>query len=72
MMMQKAQAEAGMVGKARFGIDAASPSGRALQTGQPVIIDDIRDHPEFRVHPVIAEHDIISLLNLPIRYDGII
>jgi two-component sensor histidine kinase/putative methionine-R-sulfoxide reductase with GAF domain len=62
----------GMVGKARFGIDAASPPGRALQTGQPVVIDDIRDHPEFRVHPVIAEHGIISLLNVPIRYDGII
>jgi two-component sensor histidine kinase/putative methionine-R-sulfoxide reductase with GAF domain len=62
----------GVVGKARFGIDAASPSGRALQTGQPVVIDDIRDHPEFRVHPVIAEHGIISLLNVPIRYDGII
>lgn len=62
----------GVVGRARFGIDAASPSGRALQTAQPVIIDDIRDHPEFRVHPVIAEHGIISLLNLPIRYDGII
>jgi two-component sensor histidine kinase/putative methionine-R-sulfoxide reductase with GAF domain len=62
----------GMVGKVRFGIDAASPPGRALQTGQPVVIDDIRDHPEFRVHPVIAEHGIISLLNVPVRYDGII
>jgi two-component sensor histidine kinase/putative methionine-R-sulfoxide reductase with GAF domain len=62
----------GVVGKARFGIDAASPPGRALQTGQPVVIDDIRDHPEFRVHPVIAEHGIISLLNVPVRYDGII
>jgi two-component sensor histidine kinase/putative methionine-R-sulfoxide reductase with GAF domain len=62
----------GVVGKARFGIDAASPPGRALQTGQPVVIDDIRDHPEFRIHPVIAEHGIVSLLNVPIRFDGII
>lgn len=62
----------GVVGKARFGIDAASPPGRALQTGQPVVIDDIRGHPEFRIHPVIAEHAIVSLLNVPIRFDGII
>jgi two-component sensor histidine kinase len=60
----------GVIGKARFGIDAASPPGRALQTGQPVLIDDIRDHPEFRIHPVIAEHGIVSLLNVPIRFDG--
>jgi two-component system, sensor histidine kinase PdtaS len=61
---------AGMIGKARFGIAAASPPGRALQTGQPVVIDDIRDHPEFGLHPVIAEHGIVSLLNVPIRFDG--
>src|SRR3954468_18979680 len=62
----------GVVGKARFGIDAPSPAGRALQTGQPVVIDDIRDHPEFRIHPVVAEHGIASLLNVPVRFDGII
>jgi GAF domain-containing protein len=56
----------GVIGKARFGIDAASPPGRALQTGQPVLIDDLRGHPEFRIHPVIAEHGIVSLLNVPV------
>src|SRR3954470_21302170 len=48
-----------VVVKARFGIDAASPPGRALQTGQPVAIDDLLGHPEFRIHPVIAEHGIV-------------
>lgn len=62
----------GLVGKARFGIDAASPPGRTLQTGQPVIVDDIRNHPEFRLQPVIAEHAIVSMLNVPIRFDGTI
>jgi two-component sensor histidine kinase len=62
----------GVVGKARFGIDAASPPGRAVQTGHPVAIDDIRGHPEFVRHPVIAEHGIVSLLNVPVRFDGII
>src|SRR3954451_6715057 len=61
----------GVVGKARFGIDAAAPPGRALQTGQPVVVDDLRGHPEFRIHPVLAEHGIVSLLNGPIRFDGI-
>jgi two-component sensor histidine kinase/putative methionine-R-sulfoxide reductase with GAF domain len=62
----------GVIGKARFGIDTASPPGRALQTGQPVLIDDIRGHPEFRLHPVFVEHGLVALLNVPIRFDGII
>ncbi|MFH5923271.1 sensor histidine kinase [Roseomonas xinghualingensis] len=64
--------EPGIVGRARFGIDIASPPGRALQTGQPVVIEDIRDHPEFRLDPVLGQHGIVALLNVPIRYDGII
>src|SRR5207245_2030129 len=62
----------GLIGKVRFGIDSASPPGRCLQTGQPVVIDDIRDNPEFRVDPSLAEHGIVSLLNVPIRFDGLI
>lgn len=61
----------GVIGRARFGTDPGSPSGRALQTGQAVLIDDIREHPEFRLHPVIAEHGIVSLLNVPISFDGV-
>jgi two-component sensor histidine kinase/putative methionine-R-sulfoxide reductase with GAF domain len=61
----------GVVGKARFGTDPASPSGRALQTGQAVLIDDIRDHPEFSLHRVIAEHGIVSLLNVPVTFDSV-
>ncbi|WP_207538564.1 sensor histidine kinase [Sabulicella rubraurantiaca] len=61
----------GIVGKARFGSDPASPSGRALQTGQAVVIDDIRGHSEFRQHPVITEHGIVSLLNVPVTFDGV-
>ncbi|GGC39760.1 hypothetical protein GCM10011504_17720 [Siccirubricoccus deserti] len=41
-----------------------------MQTGQPVLIDDIRNHAEFRIHPVIAEHGIVALLNVPIRVNG--
>src|SRR5215213_5077345 len=63
--------EPGVVGKARFGTDPGSPSGRALQTGQAVLIDDIRGHPEFRLHPVIAGHGIASLLNVPVTFDSV-
>ncbi|MCW8086356.1 sensor histidine kinase [Sabulicella glaciei] len=61
----------GVVGKARFGSDPASPSGRALQTGQAVLIDDIRGHSEFRDHPVMVEHGIVCLLNVPVTFDGV-
>jgi two-component system, sensor histidine kinase PdtaS len=37
-----------------------------------VLIDDIRGHPEFRLHPVIAEHGIASLLNVPVTLDGVV
>jgi two-component system, sensor histidine kinase PdtaS len=63
---------AGVIGKARFGIDSASPPGRCLQTGQPVVIEDIRNHPEFRSHPTFSEHGLVALLNVPIRFDGVI
>lgn len=61
----------GIVGKARFGSDPAAPPGRALQTGQAVVVDDLRGHPEFRQHPVMVEHGIVSLLNVPISFDGV-
>src|SRR3954468_14300628 len=61
----------GVVGKARFGIDSASAPGRCLQTGQSVVIDDIRDNAEFRTHPTLSEHGIVSLLNVPVSFNGI-
>jgi two-component sensor histidine kinase/putative methionine-R-sulfoxide reductase with GAF domain len=61
----------GVIGNVRFGTDADSPGGRALQTGEAVVIDDIRGHPEFRLHPVIAEHGIVSLLNVPVTFNSV-
>jgi two-component sensor histidine kinase/putative methionine-R-sulfoxide reductase with GAF domain len=62
----------GVVGEARFGTDPDSPSGLALQTGQAVLIDDIHKHPEFRLHPVIIEHGIVSLLNVPVTFGSMV
>jgi two-component system, sensor histidine kinase PdtaS len=58
----------GVVGKARFGIDVGSPAGRAVQTGEPVVVEDLRAQAEFRIHPVLADHGIVSLVNVPVSY----
>ena len=60
----------GVIGRARFGTDAAAPPGRAFQTAEAVLIGDIRRDPGFRIHPVLAAHGIVSLLNVPISFDG--
>lgn len=60
----------GVVGKATLPIDKGSPPGRSLQTGQPVVIEDITESPEFRLSPLLAEHGIVSLANVPVPFDG--
>ena len=60
----------GMVKSATFGSDLLSPPGRAYQTGAPVIIRDAGEEHEFRLHPSLAEHGIVSLANVPILLDG--
>ncbi|MBY0336446.1 MAG: GAF domain-containing protein [Acetobacteraceae bacterium] len=62
---------AGVVGLARFPTDPASAPGRAVQTGEPVLVQDLREHPDFRPHPVLVEHGIVALLNVPISFDGV-
>lgn len=56
----------GSVGHATFSVDLASPPGRAYRTGQPVIIDDLRDADDYRPSRMLEEHGIVSLLNVPI------
>ncbi len=60
----------GVVGQATFGTDLASLSGRALQTRQPVTVEDLPNDPEFRYCPVLRAHGIVSALNAPISVDG--
>ncbi len=60
----------GVVGRVSLGTDLASPPGRTLQTRQPVTQDDAPSDPEFRYAPVLREHGIVSLLNVPIVVDG--
>ena len=60
----------GVVGHVSFGADRHSSPGRSLQTGAPVVCEDIRNDPEFRYADVLREHGIISVLNVPIFVGG--
>jgi two-component sensor histidine kinase/putative methionine-R-sulfoxide reductase with GAF domain len=60
----------GVVGHVSFGADRHSSPGRSLQTGAPVVCEDIRNDPEFRYADVLRDHGIISVLNVPVFIDG--
>jgi two-component sensor histidine kinase len=60
----------GVVGAATLPIDSASPPGRSVQTAAPVIIEDLRNDREFRLSPLLREHGIVSLLNVPVMIEG--
>ena len=60
----------GVVGHVSFGADRHSAPGRSIQTGAPVIAEDIANDPEFRYADVLREHGIVSVLNVPIMVDG--
>jgi two-component system, sensor histidine kinase PdtaS len=62
----------GIVGVESVGIDVASPPGRALQTAQPIPIENIKEDPNFRYSEVLREHGIVSAVNVPIIFDGIV
>lgn len=60
----------GVVGTATVPDGMTSPAGRALRTGQPVSIADLAAEPGLETPPLLVEHGIVSLLNVPIRADG--
>ena len=60
----------GVVGHVSFGADRHSAPGRSLQTGAPVMSEDIAHDPDFRYADVLREHGIVSVLNVPIFVEG--
>jgi two-component sensor histidine kinase len=60
----------GVVGVLAMSVDQASPPGRSLQTAMPVAIEDLPNSTEYRVSPLLRDHGIVSLLNVPVRVDG--
>ena len=57
----------GVVGQARIGADIASPAGYALQTGQPVIANDLDREERFRIPELLREHGVRSAVNVIIK-----
>jgi two-component sensor histidine kinase len=57
----------GVVGQARIGADIASPAGYALQTGQPVIANDLDKEERFRIPDLLREHGVKSAVNVIIK-----
>ncbi len=60
----------GVVGEATLGMDHRSPPGRTMQTGAPVVIEDLPHDEEFRYSDLLRDHGIVSVLNVPIVLDG--
>jgi len=61
----------GVVGQVRLGTDTASPAGYALQTGQPVISNQLNADDRFRTPALLSEHGIRRAMNVVIRSGGV-
>lgn len=60
----------GVVGTATLSADLRSPPGRTFQTAEPVIIKNLKEQHEYVHSDLLKEHDIISLINVPVLIDG--
>src|SRR5262249_18052487 len=56
----------GVVGTQSLPVGLASPPGRAWQLCEPVLISDLRASKEYEYSPLLKEHNIITLINVPI------
>jgi two-component sensor histidine kinase len=60
----------GVVGHVRFGTGSRSPAGYALMTDGPVVSYDVANESRFQIPPVLIEHGIKSMVNVPIRTES--
>src|SRR5579884_2076936 len=60
----------GVVGHATLDVDYRSPAGHAVQTASPVTIRNIQTSEEFRCPDLLREHDVISVVNVPVMING--
>jgi two-component system, sensor histidine kinase PdtaS len=60
----------GTVGHETLPVHMRSPPGRAILTREPIRITDIRQTEEFDYSDLLREHGVISLVNVPIAWDG--
>jgi two-component sensor histidine kinase len=62
----------GVIGQARIGADIESPAGYALQTGRPVISNELHKEERFRIPALLREHGVKSAANVIIKTKAII
>jgi len=60
----------GVVGHATLGAGLESPAGFALQTGEPVICNELMSELRFRTPDLLIEHGIRQAMNVVIRSGG--
>lgn len=47
--------------------DIRSPPGSAWRTGQPTFIDELPGNPDFDYSPLLRDHNVVSVVNVPIK-----
>jgi two-component sensor histidine kinase len=57
----------GVIGQARIGADVESPAGYALQTGRPVIANELHKEERFRIPALLRDHGVKSAANVIIK-----
>lgn len=57
----------GVVGHVVSRADLSSPQGRAFVTGEPQIIDNLQNDPQFDPPPFYAAHGIVSIIDVIIK-----
>jgi two-component sensor histidine kinase len=62
--------DAGVVGSATVGADAASPAGFALRTGKAVISNHLENEERFRTPELLVEHGIRRAMNVILQGDA--
>jgi PAS domain S-box-containing protein len=60
----------GIVGSVTMPTGQGSPSGYALMTGQPVIVEDMSAETRFEVPPILREHEVMSEITVLIGPPG--
>ncbi|HWE45115.1 MAG TPA: histidine kinase dimerization/phosphoacceptor domain -containing protein [Caulobacteraceae bacterium] len=60
----------GVVGKATLSVGLTSPPGRSIQIGKVIAIENLPASTEYRRSGLLADHDIVSLINAPVTAEG--
>ena len=60
----------GVVGAATMSATFQSVAGRAFHTAEPIVVPDIEDVHDFLIEPIMREHGIVAMSNVPILVNG--